>query len=283
MLQGHAGGALLDHGGELLAGHAGGGIAVQTAPGEIVACLLVVGAARHQGVDGVGAAEVDVVDVIVGQMHLLAGDDGDIADTAVALDGLQGGVVAVVIRDDHEIVAVAAVVGDHVDGIVVAVGAAGVDVEVTTLGDTARHVLGQAVDGKGSQAAVAVVDIEVVLALALEVGGDTEATVLVGGHRQGGAAAPLGPGAHIALIDLQDLHGVGLILGKGGADAQGLDGNGLLAVAQEYLGVYVVIVVNLLHSVLLAGGMVIPISYYILRKKSRGWGKFGEKNLREFR
>jgi hypothetical protein len=25
--------------------------------------------------------------------------------------------------------------------------------------------------------------------------------------------------------------------------------------------------------------MVIPISYYILLKKSRGWGKFEEKNL----
>ena len=125
-------------------------------------------------------------------MDLLAGDNGHIADVTVALNCLQRRVVALVIRNDHEIVAMTAVVGYHVDGIVMAIGIAGMKVQIAPLGNTAGHILSQAVDRQGGEAAVSVKQIDVVLTLPLKAGGDAKAPIGVGGQGKGGAATPLG-------------------------------------------------------------------------------------------
>ena len=71
-------GTRLDHGGKLLVRHGVGGFAVQRAPRKIVARLFCIGTGRDQRIDAVGAAKVDVVHVVVGQVYLLALHDAKV-------------------------------------------------------------------------------------------------------------------------------------------------------------------------------------------------------------
>ena len=125
-------------------------------------------------------------------------------------DGLQGGVVAAVIGDEQEVVAPAAVVGGHIRRIILAVGAAGMHVQVAPQGDAAGHVGIQGVDGEldGLFGLVGgVMDADIVLAFLF--GGEGEAHGAVGIGSGGQIDAGAGVGASPVQAVDRDADGLG--------------------------------------------------------------------------
>jgi hypothetical protein len=125
--------------------------------------------------------------------------------------------------------------------------------QVAAEGKSARHILGKAVDGEGEFRLCRgiVIDIDEVLALALKVGGKTQTSVAIGLGGQLASAASLGIDRGIGLINFENSECVYVILNEFRVKSEGLNGDLLLAVTKEYLGVDIVVVKNGFHGLLL--------------------------------
>ena len=154
------------------------------------------------------------------------------------------------IRNDHKVISVAAIVGGYRSRALSSVRAAGVHVQISTLGDSARHVLMQTEDGHAASGFVLgiVINVYTELALTLEESGKMQTAVLARCNFQAGHISSFGINMRSGLRVFVDLYGVYVTLLKCGMRAERLDRDLLLAVAQKRHRKNVIIVKYSFHS-----------------------------------
>ena len=241
--------ALADHFLPFFNGNRIGRFAVRGTVFEGRTCLFLVLRGCNERVYAVSTAEIDVMDIVEGQMDLFTLNDRKVGKVAESIDGFKRGIVAVMVGNNCEVISLRAVVCRDVCGTLLAVRAAGVHMQVAAERKSARHILGEAVNGKCEfrLRRGIFVDVDVMLALALKEGRKAQASVAVGLGGQLASAASLGVDRGIGLTNLEDAEGINMILNEFRVQAERLNGDILLAVAEEYLGVNVVVVKNRFH------------------------------------
>ena len=156
----------------------------------------------HQGVDAVVSAEIydvgnDHPAVDQGHVHFLAGHDAQFGGhVLIGANGLQGGIISPVIGNHHEIIAVAAVIGAHRGGILGAVRAGGVHVQIAHQGIHAPEILRHAVNAEallpGPALLIGKGHVQKIFLLLFEGVPNAQAAVLVAAHFPGLVAAGVG-------------------------------------------------------------------------------------------